>query len=752
MKQVVQNYKTGHLALTEVPAPGLAPGRLVVRTAFSAVSLGTEGKKVATARKTLVGKARSRPDLVQQVIRSARRDGLATTYQRVANRLDEPITLGYSAAGVVVGLGPGVTGFAVGDRVACGGEGAAHAEFLSVPVNLCAQVPAAVSLRHAAFTTIASIAMQGVRQSGAALGDAVVVIGLGLVGQLTVQLLCAQGCRVVGVDLDDRKLAAALVGGAESAYSRRAEGLEAAVAHVSGGFGADCAIVTAGGSGTDAAELAVAVLRDRGRLVVVGGIPLEFPREDAYRKELDIRMSRSYGAGRYDPLYEEAGIDYPVGYVPWTEQRNMAECLRLMDAGLLDVEALMTHVLPFADAEGMFAKLAGGGASELMLGVVLDYGADARDPVPAPGDAMAEDRTLEMTEHRAASPRESLSVGFVGAGSFARKSLLPPLVRRGDVFLESVSTSRGVTSEHAARKFGFATATTDWRTVVASSKVEAVFVATRHDLHADAVVACLEAGKSVFVEKPLATTPEQLARVTVAYSDRVRTGARNPQVMVGFNRRFAPHGARMREVFAGRVEPMLLTFRVNAGFMDGDHWYHHPQQGGGRLIGEGCHFIDFARYVVDSPVAEVEARTLPNGGRYHDDNVSVTLLFADGSLAHVIYLANGSDQLRKEYVEAHSQGVSCVIDDFRCYQAFAGGKKIRDKRAQDKGHTREVGIFVDAARLDRAVPFTFDDYATSTAVTLAAADSVRRRCAMRMDGLAWVPVSRAAGEVDLDEE
>lgn len=451
------------------------------------------------------------------------------------------------------------------------------------------------------------------------------------------------------------------------------------------------------------------LLRDRGRLVVVGGIPLEFPREEAYRKELDIRMSRSHGAGRYDPLYEEAGVDYPVGYVRWTEQRNMAECLRLMDAGPLDLEALMTHVVPFAEAERVFDRLAGGDAhDELMLGVVLDYGVDASDLVSGPGDGLAEDRILEVTGHRAASPRNGLSVGFVGAGSFARKSLPPPLVRRDDVALESVSTSRGFTSEHVARTFGFATATTDWRSVVSSAEIDAVFVATRHDLHADAVVACLAAGKSVFEEKPLATNAEQLARVKEAYSGRVRVGAKNPQVMVGFNRRFAPRGAQMHDLFAGRVEPMLLAFRVNAGYMEADHWYDDPQAGGGRLVGEGCHFIDFARYLVGSPVTEVEARMLPNGGRYHDDNVSVTLVSADGSLAHVIYLADGS-------------------------------------------HARDVGIFVDALRLDRAVPFAFHDYATSTAVTLAAADSLRQRCAMRMHGLAWMPVPQAVGEVDLDE-
>lgn len=740
MKQIVQSYRTGKLAIEAVPAPADAPGCVLVRTAFSAVSLGTEGRKAATARMSIVGKARSRPDLAQQVVRSARRDGLSTTYQRVVSKLDQPTTLGYSAAGVVLSLGADVMGLSVGDRVACGGEWAAHAEVLSVPMNLCAAVPDGVELKHAAFTTISSIALQGVRQAELALGDTVVVIGLGLVGQLAVQLLKSQGCRVVGVDLDQRKVAAALSSGAEAALSRDDPGLDAAVLQASSGFGADCVLIAAGGTSTDAAALAVSLVRDRGRLVVVGGIPLEFPREESYRKELDIRMSRSYGAGRYDPAYEEAGVDYPVGYVRWTEQRNMAECLRLMLVGQLRIDALLTDVVPFVKAESVFARLATGSQADaaLMLGVALDYGVDDQETAAlAETEGTRRRAPTEISYRSAPKPQGRLSVGFIGAGSYACKTLLPPLVKRDDVVLEVVSTAHGATGAHAAHKFGFMTATTDWRQVIASPTVDAVFVASRHDLHGDAVVACLESGKSVFVEKPLVVHAAQLSQVVSAYDNRVTTGARNPQVMVGFNRRFAPHGAMMRELFAGRTEPMVLTFRVNAGFMEGDHWYHDPLQGGGRLVGEGCHFIDFARYVVNSHVTVVQAVALPNVGRYHDDNVSATLQFADGSLAEVLYLANGDDRLRKEYAEAHCQGISCLIDDFRRYEAYLGGKKTRDNRPQNKGHARELAVFVDAVRRDLALPFSFEDYALSTAVTLAAAESIKRHSALRMNGLDW---------------
>ncbi len=721
MRQIIQSYRTGELELAEVPLPTLERGYVLVQTAFSAVSLGTEGKKVTTARQSLLGKARSRPDLVRQVMHTAQREGVLNTYRKVMNRLDEPMPLGYSAAGTVIAVSPGVEEFCVGDRVACGGEGAAHAEVLAVPVNLCARVPDGVSLEHAAFTTIGAIALQGLRQASVTLGECVVVVGLGLLGQLAVQLLKANGCRVLGVDLDPAKAAMAEKLGADKALARRDPNLEAAVSAFSHGYGVDAVLIAAAGSSNDPVELAVDMCRDRGRIVVVGGIRMDMPRDECYKKELEIRLSRSYGPGRYDPLYEEKGVDYPIGYVRWTEQRNMQAFLDLLAAGKLNLADLITHRFPFAQAEQAYALLTSkehGGPAP--LGILFEY--------DAAKDHLSPSAQKVYTVNPQSTIRNSQSVigiGFIGAGGFARKSLIPPLVKHPHARLVGVATATGISGQSAAQKFGFAYSTGDYRQILDDPDIQAVFIATRHNLHAPLAAEALRAGKAAFVEKPLALTQTQLGEVIAAYRQSPISNLQSPILMVGFNRRFAPLTQEVRRFFVGRAEPMVIHYRVNAGFIEGKHWVHDPEEGGGRILGEACHFIDLLIHLVGVPVRRVYAVGMDNAGRYRSDNVSITLTFTDGSVGTVLYLANGDPLLPKERVEVFCQGATAALDDFCRLELYRDGQRTVKKGAQDKGHRAEVHAWVEAVRQGDPSPIPFDEVVLSTLATLKVQESMQ---------------------------
>jgi predicted dehydrogenase/threonine dehydrogenase-like Zn-dependent dehydrogenase len=721
MKQIIQSYRTGELRLTDVPVPLPGPGYVLVQTAFSAVSLGTEGKKVTTARQSLVGKARSRPDLVRQVMRSAQREGIGSTYRKVMSRLDEPVSLGYSAAGIVVATGPGVETFQIGQRVACAGEGAAHAELLVVPVNLCAKVPDSVQLDHAAMATIGAIALQGVRQSAVTLGETVAVIGLGLVGLLTVQLLKANGCRVIGIDVDPAKVALAHALGADHALERGSADLKASVAAFSRGAGADAVILTAATTSNDPIELAVAIARDRGRLVVVGGIPMNIPRDAAYHKELEIKLSRSYGPGRYDPTYEEKGHDYPLSYVRWTEQRNMEAFLDLLASRHVDLAPLITHRFPFEQAEEAYALLTGERPREAPpAGVIFEYDtaknhlASTSQLVPRAGAARAPGKLLG----------DVLGVGFIGAGSFARKFLIPPLVKQPGIQLLGVATATGMSGQGAAQKFGFHSSTGDYAAILNDPDIHTVFIATRHNLHSQVAAEALRAGKTVFVEKPLALTRDQLRQVVAAYESQAQQGA--AQLMVGFNRRFAPHVQELRRWFQDRIEPMAVQYRINAGFIEPSHWAQDPEEGGGRILGEVCHFIDLICFLVGAPLMMIYAQALDNGGRYRNDNVSITLRFADSSIGTILYLANGDAALPKERCEVFCQGASAVLDDFCRLELYRNGHRQARKAAQDKGHQAEVQAFIEAVRAGSELPISFAECVSSTLATLRVLESLQQ--------------------------
>jgi len=695
MLQLTQNLKSGKMELSEVPVPSLAAGRVLVRNHYSVISAGTEGGKVETARKGYIGKAKEKPSQVKQVIDALKSEGIASTYRRVMNKLDALTPLGYSASGVVEAVGEGVTRFSAGDRVAIGGEGANHAEMSSVPENLVAGVPDGVELKHAAYATIAAIAMQGVRQADLRLGESCAVIGLGLLGQLTVQILKASGVSVAGIDIDPDMVTLAGRSGADMVFQRGSGEEERAIVDFSDGYGVDAVIITAGSSSLDPVELAGRLCRKKGRVVIVGAVPTGFSREHYYRKELELRMATSYGPGRYDPNYEEKGQDYPIGYVRWTENRNMRAFLRLVAEGKIDLSFLTTHEFEFGKAAEAYQMIVD--KSEPYVGIVLKY--DTEREIERTIDLVAVDRKPPAEGVR---PR----VSFIGAGSFAQNLLLPNM---GDAALISVATSQGHTSKNVARKWGFAAATCDAEDVFGDDS-NTVFIATRHDSHAGYVMGVLKAGKNVFVEKPLCMKEEELEEITSLVGSS--SGPNAPRLMVGFNRRFAPHVRSIRREFSDDV-PKSINYRINAGFIPADHWIQDRDIGGGRIIGEVCHFVDLTMFLADSLPKSLYAAAMedPQGLL---DTVNVNILFRDGSIANVSYFSNGSKAMKKERLEVFSSGKAAVLDDFSRLDVFTTRRRSVKKFGQDKGHAREVGEFLDSIRKGLPSPIPFEEIYYST--------------------------------------
>lgn len=673
MKQVVQSLRTGVLTVEEVPAPLPRAGGVLVQTLASAVSAGTEKAKVELAKKNLVAKAIARPDQVQKVLVTLRTEGVRATYQKIRNKLDALSPLGYSAAGRVVAVGDGCDSFAIGDLVACAGAGYAnHAELIWVPENLCARVPPGVSADHAAFATIGAIALHGVRQAEARLGETIAVIGLGLIGQLTVQLLRASGCRIVGIDLDPWKVERA----ACDLGLVRSDAVEDRVRAFTAGRGVDAVIITAAASSNDPIVLAGALARDRAHVVIVGAVPAEIPRTPYYEKELDVRMSRSYGPGRYDRAYEDKGIAYPIGYVRWTEQRNLEAVLDAIAATRIEIEPLITHRVSIADAIRAYDLV----GSEGSLGIVLGY--------PEAGS-----RAAVITSEPSRAP---VRLGMIGAGNFAGGVLLPLLADMPQVGLSAICTASGTRAKELAARFGFTRAVGSVDDVLGDPEITAVLIATRHDQHAQLAERALAAGKAVFVEKPLALDRTGLARVFAAGTP-----------MVGFNRRFSPH---TRRVIAALRGPRVIQIRVNAGAMAPDHWSHDD---GGRVLGEGCHFVDLAQALAASPITRVFA----SGRR---DDVVITLDFADGSVATIAYASQGDPATGKERIEVFGGGVTAVIDDFRTTTI---GKQTWSS-AQDKGHREELARFVSTVSHGAPPPIPRDELFRSSLATIAVLESL----------------------------
>jgi len=690
MRQILQNLKTGVTELVDIPAPLPRPGHLLIATRRTLISAGTERMLVEFGQANLLAKAKAQPDKVRQVLDKVRTDGLLPTLETVFARLDQPLPLGYCNAGVVLEVGEGVTGFAVGDRVVSNGP---HAEIVCVPKNLCVRVPHGVSDDEAAFTVLAAVGLQGVRLANPTLGESVVVTGLGLVGLLTVQLLMASGCRVLGIDFDPRRLALASQFGAQTVdLSTGGDPVIAAMAFTDG-RGVDAVLITASTKSNEPVHQAAQMCRKRGRIVLVGVAGLELSRADFYEKELTFQVSCSYGPGRYDETYEQRGHDYPYGYVRWTEQRNFAAVLELMAAGKLDVTPLISARMPIAQAPDAYRHLT---EDRALLGLLLTYPETAPDlrhtiavgekNVGRKDEARARRDATRNTQH--ATP----VVGVIGAGNFASLVLLPALSKT-PARLKTVASANDTSGAIAARKFGFQQATTDYHTILTDPEISAVFIATRHDTHTRMVVEALQAGKHVFVEKPLALTRAELAEVRAAHQESA-----DLHLMVGFNRRFSPLAVKMRALLAGRSQPLGLTYTVNAGAIPANHWVQDAKVGGGRIIGEGCHFIDFLRFLVGHPLTGVEAQMVgvAPGVEVREDKMTIILKFVDGSLGTVHYFANGSKQFPKERVEVFSQGRVLVLDNFKLLHGYdwSGFHKMKRWR-QDKGHAAEIAAFVE---------------------------------------------------------
>ncbi|MFJ6934358.1 bi-domain-containing oxidoreductase [Streptomyces sp. NPDC101132] len=716
MKQVVQNYKSGELAVLDVPVPGCKPGGVLVRTVYSLISTGTELMKVSEAGMSMLGKARSRPDQVAKVMQSVAVNGVPATYRKVMGKLDSYTPLGYSLCGVVEQVGAGIDDVKAGDLVACAGnEHALHAELNWVPRNLYTPVPDGLAPRHAAFGTVGSIAMQGVRQGEPALGEVALVIGLGLIGQLVVQLLTASGVRVVGVDPDPARCALAEELGADACGDPESAAVEAAVAALTGGHGVDQVYLAAGGGSNGPVELAARLCRDRGRVVDIGKCRLDLPWNAYYEKELDVRFSRSYGPGRYDPEYELEGRDYPIGYVRWTERRNLACFLDLMARGRVDVEPLISHVSDFADAVTTYQRLKDG---ELKAVAVLfrypEHAAEGEAEAPSVAvPAVRRDATAAVPGRTlpARSAHAPVRLAFVGAGNYATSMLLPHLAGREGVELSAVVTTTALSAANAQRKFGFGRATTDLDAVLGDPEVDAVFVVTRHSSHAELTRRALLAGKAVFVEKPLALSEEELAGVLAAVEE-----SGNDRIQVGFNRRFSPLLREAKARFGARTGPASLRYLVNAGRLGHGSWYLRQDTEGSRFAGEGGHFVDTASWLIGADPVSVYA--VASAG---NEDLQVVLRYPDGSTATIGYVTTGSPGFPKETLDLVADGRVLRLDDF--VRASVYGRKrwvsSRLPKARDKGQSAELAAFVKAVRTGGPMPVPLESLAATTAATLA---------------------------------
>ena len=710
MKQILQHMNDGKTVVEEVPVPVARSRTALIKTSTSLVSAGTERMLVDFAEKNLIGKATSRPDLVRQVIAKAQREGLLPTLEAAFNKLEQPMPLGYSSAGTIIEVGAEMGEFKPGDRVACAGGGfAVHAEYALVPYNLLALLPDNVDFESAAFTTLGAIAMHGFRLSSPQLGESVCVIGLGLLGLLAAQIARAAGCSVFGIDLSPDRVRLAQSLGFSAALNEASLDM---VPGVTNGRGFDHVLICADTHSNDTVALAGQVARDRGSVVAVGSVGMDLPRKIYYDKELDFKVSRSYGPGRYDPRYEEAGNDYPIGYVRWTEGRNLQAFVALLANGQVDVHPLITHRFPIEDAPKAY-DLITGRLKEPFLGVLLTY--------PTSIEEKGLVHKVETPSYVSA-PQPTIKLGVLGAGNYAQAIFLPVIRKTGGAELKGIVTASGLSAQQTASRFGFGFAATTEEEVLENPDINSVVILTRHQHHARQVITALRNKKSVYCEKPLTLTPDELAEIESTL-DQPET----PLLTVGYNRRFAPMATRMSEFLKVRSEPLFIQYRVNAGYLPPTHWIHDPLQGGGRIIGEGCHFIDFLTFLVgDSPVS-VHATGLPDKEKYNRDNVLLTLYFADGSIGTVTYLANGNKNFAKERVEAFTSGRIAVLNDFRTLELVTEERKniTRSRLRQDKGHTHAWQGFLTALKQGGPPPIPYDQLMSTSRASFAALESLR---------------------------
>ncbi len=721
MKQVVQYLNSGDIEILDVPVPVLQKGGVIVRTAYSVISIGTELMKVKTGKMSLLQKAKSRPDQVKKVIETVKQQGLIATYRKVKNRLEAPSPLGYSIAGEVVEVADDVTEFSVGDLLACGGaEYAFHAEYNFVPRNLCAKIPDGLTLEQAAFSTVGAIAMQGLRQAEVVLGECVLVIGLGLLGQILLQIIRACGAQPIGIDVDPKKVDFARSLGFDHVWNRE-DDVKDRIMAASKGIGVDSVIVTAATESNDPTELGIAVLRDRGRFVDIGIIKMDIPWRVAYPKELEFRMSRSYGPGRYDPTYEEKGVDYPIGYVRWTEKRNMESFLNLIAQKRIDVASLVTHRFPFSQASETYKKINEASGNENYIGVVFEY---EKSPI---------ERTVTLREPvKKTTPPQMLTLGVIGAGNYVKTMLLPHIQNMEKITLAAIATATGTSAVYTGEKFGFETATTEPAKVLDDEKINALLIGTRHNLHSSFIIRGLKNNKHVFCEKPMALNKDELHDIIKAHNES------KGSVMIGYNRRFAPLMEKLKFSLNPQI-PMVMSYIVNAGFMAKDSWYQDPEQGGGRIIGEVCHFVDVFQYLTDDYVQEVFAKCVSDtrADQTEQDNVIISLKTSRGSVGEIIYTAYGDRQYPKERIQVFNGGTTCFLDNFKSLKIYKGGKckKIGGGMTPDKGQRNELIRWVETVLSAGSTPIPFQQLLNTSLTTIAVIESLKKSAPVELHEL-----------------
>ncbi len=702
MKQVLENFKTGECIVEDVPAPVVRDNFVLVRNHYSLISTGTEGGTVKLGKKNLVGKALARPEQAMKVIQVAKTQGLLIAYNAAMRSLEMPIVLGYCTAGEVIAVGDGVSHVKIGDHVACGGAGFAnHAEIVCVPQNLCVPVPKGVDLRYAAFTTLGSIALQSIRVANVRLGENVVVIGLGLVGMLAVQLLRAAGCRVFGIDIDAERVSSLKENELGDAELATASNLKERVNSFCAGQGADAVIITATTEDNGPVALAGELARRKGRVIAVGRTRMDAPRETYLFKELELCTSMAYGPGTGDPAYELDGHDYPYGYVRWSEGRNMAGVLNLIADGSLRLEELVSHEFKIDDAGKAF-DLITGKTKERSSAVLLSYPVEAVPPTRG--------ERIRLSANKIVSS-DRIKCSVIGAGSYAANEFLPLLAKQSNIDLRMIASATGVNAKALGDKYGFSECTSDSQAIIDDDNTDCVFILTRHDTHAKLAAAALRSGKHVFVEKPLALSHSELDEVEAAQRE---SGC---QLMVGFNRRYAPLAIKMKEYFGDRAQPASISYCANVGYRPPEHWLHDTKQGGGVVLGEACHHIDFCNWFIGAAPIEVLARKLENdkGGFIPEDNVHITLCYPDGSLAHIAYLSNGSKAYTAERAEVFCDNQIACLKDFRNLE-MTKGLSVKTERLwvqSDKGHIDQIRAFIGAIS-DPSNTLNIDSYVTSS--------------------------------------
>lgn len=704
MQQLTQKLGSGEMIIQEVPYPQVGKGMVIVKNHFSIISAGTEGSTVQAARKSLIGKAKERPQQVKQVVDTFKKQGPVQTYRAVMKKLDAYSPLGYSSAGEIIEVGEGVTEFKVGDYVACAGAGYAnHAEVVAIPVNLCVKLSNKADLKDAAYNTVGAISMQGVRQADLRLGESCVVIGLGLLGQLACLILKASGVQVFGVDVSEAAVRMAIEKKiVDDAWVRETPGIEEKIALATNGIGADAVIISAATSSLDPINFAGSVARKKGKVVVLGAVPTGFDRDPFwYRKELELKMACSYGPGRYDLNYEEKGIDYPVAYVRWTEKRNMEAFQTLIQTKRIDISYLTTHVFEFDDAPKAFDLVMN--RNEAFIGIALKYDSvkkQEKEPV-----IISENETLG-----------EINISFIGAGSYAQGHLLPNIPENNKIQKCGVLTNTGTTSKRVAEKFKFRYCASEEKDVL-DQKTNTLFIATRHDSHGAYVMKGLKNDKNIFVEKPLCMFPEELEEISAL---KYRSGK---AVMVGFNRRFAPFSKEVKKKIGSG--PMTMIYRINAGSIPADNWIQDMEIGGGRIIGEVCHFIDYLTFLNGSLPIKVSATSIPDSNELND-TLNIMIQFENGSSGIVAYYANGSKEMPKEYIEVFTSGMSIVLNDFKELKIFGKGKPTKRKLInQNKGQKEMMISFFDGLLKNGDAPITFDEISAVTKTTFSVLESLK---------------------------